>query len=486
MKGKAMDLERVRRIDSTRIEIPVDYKQGMRVNGIIYVDEALEKVLEIQAIDQVANVATLPGIVGSSMAMPDVHTGYGFSIGGVAAFDLKDGIVSPGGVGYDINCGVRLLRSNLRKDDVSAKIKDLVSVLYNEIPSGVGSKGKVRLGPDDQKRILKKGAQWAVEQGFGESGDLEKIESGGCIEGADPSLISNKAYERGRSQQGTLGSGNHFLEVQYVDEIYDEKAANSLGLFRDQITVMIHTGSRGFGHQVCTDFLEVMERAANKYKIELPDKELACAPFESPEAQDYLAAMRAAANYAWANRQCIMHWSRETFMKVFGLSPRELGMSLIYDVAHNIAKVETHEVNGRKTKLIVHRKGATRAFPPGHPELPEIYRPIGQPVLIPGDMGRASFVLLGTEKAMKETFGSTCHGAGRIMSRHQAIKRAKGRKIWREMEDKGIIVRSAGRETLAEEMSEAYKDVSDVVEVVHRAGISTKVARLRPIGVIKG
>ncbi|MFA4919041.1 MAG: RtcB family protein [Thermodesulfovibrionales bacterium] len=481
-----MGLEKVRRIDSTRIEIPVDYKQGMRVNGIIYVDEALEKVLEIQAIDQVANVATLPGIVGSSMAMPDVHTGYGFSIGGVAAFDLKDGIVSPGGVGYDINCGVRLLRSNLRKDDVAAKIKDLVSVLYNEIPSGVGSKGKVRLGPDDQKRILKKGAQWAVEQGFGESGDLEKIESGGCIEGADPSLISNKAYERGRSQQGTLGSGNHFLEVQYVDEIYDEKAANSLGLFRDQITVMIHTGSRGFGHQVCTDFLEVMERAANKYKIELPDKELACAPFESPEAQDYLAAMRAAANYAWANRQCIMHWSRETFMKVLGLSPRELGMSLIYDVAHNIAKVETHEVNGRKTKLIVHRKGATRAFPPGHPELPEIYRPIGQPVLIPGDMGRASFVLLGTEKAMKETFGSTCHGAGRIMSRHQAIKRAKGRKIWREMEDKGIIVRSAGRETLAEEMSEAYKDVSNVVEVVHRAGISIKVARLRPLGVIKG
>ena len=481
-----MGSEKVRRIDSTRIEIPVDYKQGLRVNGIIYVDEALEKVLEIQAIDQVANVATLPGIVGSSMAMPDVHTGYGFSIGGVAAFDLKDGIVSPGGVGYDINCGVRLLRSNLRKDDVAAKIKDLVSVLYNEIPSGVGSKGKVRLGPDDQKRILKKGAQWAVEQGFGESGDLEKIESGGCIEGADPSLISNKAYERGRSQQGTLGSGNHFLEVQYVDEIYDEKAANSLGLFRDQITVMIHTGSRGFGHQVCTDFLEVMERAANKYKIELPDKELACAPFESPEAQDYLAAMRAAANYAWANRQCIMHWSRETFMKVFGLSPRELGMSLIYDVAHNIAKVETHEVNGRKTKLIVHRKGATRAFPPGHPELPEIYRPIGQPVLIPGDMGRASFVLLGTEKAMEETFGSTCHGAGRIMSRHQAIKRAKGRKIWREMEDKGIIVRSAGRETLAEEMSEAYKDVSNVVDVVHRAGISTKVARLRPIGVIKG
>ena len=478
--------EKIRRIDAERIEIPVDYKPGMRVNGIIYVDEGLEKELEAQAIDQVANVASLPGIVKASMAMPDVHTGYGFAIGGVAAFDLKNGIVSPGGVGYDINCGVRLLRSDLQKEDISPKIKDLVNVLFSEVPSGVGSKGKVRLGPADEKKILLRGARWAVEQGFGDAGDLEKIESGGSIEGADPSLISNKAYERGRAQQGTLGSGNHFLEVQYVDEIYDEKAANSLGLFRNQVTVMIHTGSRGFGHQVCTDFLEVMERAADKYKITLFDKELACAPFESSEAQDYLGAMRAAANYAWANRQCIMHWSREAFMKVFGLSPRELGMSLIYDVAHNIAKVETHEVNGKKVKLIVHRKGATRAFPPGHPELPEIYRAIGQPVLIPGDMGRASFVLLGTEKAMMETFGSTCHGAGRIMSRHQAIKTARGRKIWKELEDRGIIVRSAGRETLAEEMSEAYKDISDVVEVVHRAGISRKVARLRPMGVIKG
>jgi tRNA-splicing ligase RtcB len=481
-----MAIEKLRRIDETKIEVPIDYKIGMRVKGIIYVDVLLEKELETQAIDQVANVATLPGIVKSSMAMPDVHTGYGFSIGGVAAFDLKEGIVSPGGVGYDINCGVRLLKSNLKKEKVLPKIKDLVGVLYNEIPSGVGSKGKIRLGPEDQKKLLLKGARWAVEQGFGDAGDLEKIESGGYIEGADPSLISNKAYERGRAQQGTLGSGNHFLEVQYVDEIYDERAANSLGLFKDQITVMIHTGSRGFGHQVCTDFLEVMERAVSKYKIELPDKELACAPYESPEAQDYLAAMRAAANYAWANRQCIMHWAREVFLKMFQLSPQKLGMSLIYDVAHNIAKIEDHEVNGKKMKLVVHRKGATRAFPPGHLELPEIYRNIGQPVLIPGDMGRASYVLLGTEKAMKETFGSTCHGAGRVMSRHQAIKRAKGRAIWREMEDKGIIVRSAGRETLAEEMSEAYKDISNVVDVVQNAGISKKVARLRPIGVIKG
>jgi tRNA-splicing ligase RtcB len=325
-----------------------------------------------------------------------------------------------------------------------------------------------------------------VEHGYGDAEDLQKIESGGSIEGADPALISNKAYERGRAQQGTLGSGNHFLEIQYVDEIYDEKAAHIMGLFENQATVMIHTGSRGFGHQVCTDFLEVMERAVQKYKIELPDKELACAPFDSPEAKDYLAAMRAAANYAWANRQCIMHWAREAFFHVLALSPRELGMSLIYDVAHNIAKVEEHNVSGKKMRLVVHRKGATRAFPPGHPELPESYRSIGQPVLIPGDMGRASYVLLGTERAMRETFGSTCHGAGRVLSRHQAIRKAKGRAIWREMEDKGIIVRSAGRETLAEEMSEAYKDISNVVDVVHKAGISRKVARLRPIGVIKG
>ena len=481
-----MTIEKLRRIDETKIEVPLDYKKGMRVKGIIYVDAVLEKELETQSIEQVANVAMLPGIMKSSMAMPDVHTGYGFSIGGVAAFHLKAGIVSPGGVGYDINCGVRLLKSNFRKDEVIPKIKDLVAMLYSEIPSGVGSKGKIRLRSADERRLLSKGARWAVEQGFGDAGDLEKMESGGCIEGADPSLISDKAYERGKAQQGTLGSGNHFLEVQYVDEIYDEHAAHSLGLFHDQITVMIHTGSRGFGHQVCTDFLQVMTKAASKYKIELPDRELACAPFESPEAQDYLAAMKAAANYAWANRQCIMHWAREAFMKVFRISPGKLGMTLIYDVAHNIAKVEEHHVNGETMKLIVHRKGATRAFPPGHPELPEVYRHIGQPVLIPGDMGRASFVLLGTEKAMQETFGSTCHGAGRVMSRHQALKRAKGRAIWREMEDKGIIVMAAGRGTLAEEMSEAYKDISNVVDVVHHAGISRKVARLRPIGVIKG
>jgi tRNA-splicing ligase RtcB len=354
------------------------------------------------------------------------------------------------------------------------------------VPSGVGSKGRLRLGHEEHRKLLLKGAGWIVEQGMGEASDLDRIESGGSIEGADPSLISEKAYERGKAQVGTLGSGNHFIEVQHVDEIYDEAAANALGLFSGQVTVMIHTGSRGFGHQVCTDFLEVMERAVRKYGIELADRELACAPFESPEASDYMAAMRAAANYAWANRQCIMHWAREAFAAVFGSSPSALGMSLLYDVAHNIAKVETHTVNGRNKQLVVHRKGATRAFPPGHPELPEIYRHTGQPVLIPGDMGRASFVLLGTGKAMQETWGSTCHGAGRVLSRHQAIRQAKGRSIRREMEDRNIIVISAGRETLAEEMSEAYKDISSVVDVVHRADISKKVARLRPMGVVKG
>ena len=481
-----MAIKGLRRIDGTKIEVPVGYKTGMRTNGVIYVDETLEKELEAHSIEQVANVATLPGIVGSSLAMPDIHAGYGFTIGGVAAFDLKDGIVSPGGVGYDINCGVRLLRTNLNKEEISPRIKDIVNALYKDIPTGVGSKGKLRLDSKELRKVLLRGARWVVEQGFGDWEDLEYTESQGCIEGADPDLISKKAYERGSAQLGTLGSGNHFTEIQFVDEIYDEKAANGMGLFKDQVAVMIHTGSRGFGHQVCTDFLEVMQRSVRKYNIELPDRELACAPFDSPEARDYLAAMKAAANYAWANRQIIMHRVKESFMRALGAGPGAIGMGLIYDVAHNIAKVEEHVVNNKRRKLIVHRKGATRAFSPGHAGLPELYKHIGQPVIIPGDMGRASFVLIGTEKGMAESFGSTCHGAGRVMSRHQAIKKAKGRAIWREMEDRGIIVRATGRGTLAEEMPEAYKDVSDVVNVVHNAGLSRKVARLRPLGVIKG
>jgi tRNA-splicing ligase RtcB len=448
----------LKRINETMLEVPVGHKPGMRVKGIIYVDEKLGKELEARCIEQVANVATLPGIVRASMAMPDIHSGYGFAIGGVAAFDLEDGVVSPGGVGYDINCGVRLLRSNLRREDVVPRLKDLAGALFHAVPSGVGSKGKIRLDVEQERKVYVRGARWAVEQGMGEQTDLEHTESDGCLDGADPDKISAKAAERGSAQIGTLGSGNHFLEIQHVDEIYDEQAANALGLFKGQVTVMIHCGSRGFGHQVCTDFLEVMHRAVQKYGIELPDRELACAPFKSSEAQDYLGAMRAAANYAWANRQCIMHWTRETFLRELNIGPAELGMSLVYDVAHNVAKVEEHEVDGRKKNLVVHRKGATRAFPPEHPELPAAYRHTGQPVLIPGDMGRASFVLLGTEEAMKQTWGSTCHGAGRVLSRHAAIRASKGRAIWRELEDRGIIVMSAGRRTLAEEMSEAYKD----------------------------
>ncbi|MBW1916220.1 MAG: RtcB family protein [Deltaproteobacteria bacterium] len=481
-----MSTEKLRRIDSNRLEIPKSYKAGMHTNRVIYLDKTLEKNLDPKAIYQGANVAMLPGIVGSSIAMPDIHTGYGFTIGGVAAFDLKEGVISPGGVGYDINCGVRLLKTELTKKELSHNIKDLIEGLYATIPAGVGSKGKLRLNAKDYKKVLVRGSRWVVEQGYGNNEDIDHTESQGCLEGADPDLISKRAYERGREQLGTLGSGNHFTEIQYVDEIYDQTIASSLGLFKNQITIMIHTGSRGFGHQVCTDFLEVMKRSAIKHSINLPDRELACAPFDSPEARDYMSAMRAAANYAWANRQLIMHWVNESFMRILKAGPNMLGMSLVYDVAHNIAKVEEHIVNGKTKKLIVHRKGATRAFPPGHPDLPEIYRKTGQPVIIPGDMGRASFILVGTTKSMKESFGSTCHGAGRALSRNQAVKKAKGRAIWREMEDRGIIVRATGKRTLAEEMPEAYKDASNVVNVVHNAGLSEKVAKLRPLGVIKG
>ncbi len=481
-----MAVRTVKRIDEYRIELPQTYVPGMRVKGIIYLDEALERGLEEKAMIQVANVAMLPGIVGASLAMPDIHMGYGFAIGGVAAFSMEDGIISPGGVGYDINCGVRLLKSRLTRQAVAPALRRLLDILFTEIPSGVGSKGKLRLGRQELEKVMTGGALWAAGEGMGSARDLERIESGGRMEGADPSLVSVKAHERGSAQIGSLGSGNHFLEIQYVDEIYDEEGARRLGLHRDQVTVMIHTGSRGFGHQVCTDYLEVMERAIRKYGIELPDRELACAPVNSPEAQDYLRAMRAAANYSWANRQAIMHWTRQAFMKTMGMGPEDLGMEMVYDVAHNIAKIEEHVVNGKKVKLAVHRKGATRAFAPGHPELPEAYRQTGQPVLVPGDMGRASFVLLGTRRAMDETWGSTCHGARRVLSRHEAIRRARGRSIYRELEDMGIIVISAGRETLAEEMSEAYKDISNVVDVVHGAGISKKVARLRPMGVVKG
>lgn len=476
----------VQQLDEYRWLVPQDYKPGMRVPGIIYADEALmEAIMRDLSLEQVANGAFLPGIVKASFAMPDIHQGYGLPVGGVVATDVRDGVLSPGAVGYDINCGVRLLRTELTKEEVQSRLKELVLALFHEIPTGVGSRGRIRLSRKEMKAPLLNGAAWAATQGYGESADLAYIESGGCLPDADPEAVSHRALERGGSQLGTLGSGNHFLEVQAVAEIYDKSVANVLGLFEGQVTVMIHTGSRGLGHQVCTDYLVEMGRAVLKYGIDLPDRQLACTPWTSPEAKAYLGAMRAAANFAWTNRQCLAHWTKKVLLEVFGLSPKQLGLSTVYDVAHNIVKVEEHEVEGRRLQLAVHRKGATRAFPPRHPELPAHYQAIGQPVLIPGDMGRASFVLVGTG-AMAQTFGSTCHGAGRIMSRHAAIRAAKGRAIHRELEDQGIIVKASGRESLAEEMPDAYKDATQVVTVVHRAGLSKMVARLRPMGVIKG
>ena len=379
------------------------------------------------------------------------------------------------------------MRSGLSRKDIQGRVRELVDALFINIPSGVGSHRKdLKLGREEEKKVFMKGARWAVEKGFGTEGDLEHIEERGCINGADPNQVSERALERGRAQLGTLGSGNHFVEVGYVAEVYDEAAAGTMGLRKDQVTVFVHTGSRGMGHQVCDDYIRVMLDASKKYRIELPDPQLCCAPVSSAEGQRYLGAMACAANFAFTNRQMITHWVRETFEQVLKMSPRDLKLDLIYDVCHNIAKIETHTVNGGKKRLCVHRKGATRAFPPNHPEVPAEYRSIGQPVLIPGDMGRCSYVLVGTERAMEETFGSTCHGAGRVMSRHQAMKVAKGRAITRELEDKGIIVRGASRGTITEEISEAYKDVNDVVNVVHHAGISRKVVKLIPMGVIKG
>ena len=460
----------------------------MRTRGLIFASKAMiPKIMEDRSLEQVANVATLPGIVGPSLAMPDIHWGYGFPIGGVAAFDLEAGVVSPGGVGYDINCGVRLLRTNLKRPDVERRIEDLVNLLFRNIPSGVGSRRKdLKLRDATLFEVLRQGAGWAVKNGYGSRADLEHIEAHGKIDGADPERVSQFALDRGHDQLGTLGSGNHFVEVGYVLEIFDEKLAAALGLFKDQVTAIVHTGSRGLGHQVCDDYIKVMLKAAAKYGIELVDRQLCCAPIASPEGRQYLGAMAAAANFAFANRQMITHWVRESFEEVFKLGPRDLGLELVYDVAHNIAKIETHEVEGKKMKLCLHRKGATRAFPPGHPETPAAYKETGQPVLIPGDMGRYSFVLVGTEPALTETFGSTCHGAGREMSRHQALKAAKGRSIVQELAKKGIVVRGAGRATIDEELSEAYKDVQSVVDVCQGAGIAKKVAKLKPLGVIKG
>lgn len=477
---------RIEKIDPWTWRIPQEGK--MRVDGIIFASEKMiQDLKDDMSMVQVQNVATLPGIVSHSFAMPDVHWGYGFPIGGVAAFEEKEGVVSPGGVGYDINCGVRLLKTRLTLDEVKAHLRDLVLTLFNQIPTGVGAHHKnFRLKREDQRQILKRGAAWAIEQGYGGATDLDHIEENGCIQGADPSRVSERAYERGKDQLGTLGSGNHFLEVGVVDEVYEEELAVLLGLEKGTVTVIIHTGSRGLGHQTCDDFLEEMLRACQKYKIELPDKQLACAPLRSDEGQGYLAAMAAAANFAFCNRQMITHFVRETFEQFFHQSTEELGIEVIYDVCHNIAKFEEHLVGGISRRVCVHRKGATRAFPPGHPQVPSLYRKIGQPVLIPGDMGRYSFVLIGTHKAFEKTFGSTCHGAGRLMSRHQAKRSCRGRNIEAELAQEGIFVRGASRGTVAEEVPWAYKDVAEVVDVVDHAGLSKKVVRLRPIGCIKG
>jgi len=478
----------INKIDDYRWEIPKEYKQGMRVPGLVYADEKmLEAIKEDQSLEQVANVAFLPGIVGRSLAMPDIHWGYGFPIGGVAATRVTDGVVSPGGVGYDINCGVRLLRTNLSEDEVRPKIKELIDELFRNIPSGVGSEGKIKVSEKEMNEILTEGAHWAVKRGFGLEADLEVTEETGRLKGANPDKVSARAKQRGAPQSGTLGSGNHFLEVQVVREIYDEAAAKVMGIEHvGQVLILIHTGSRGLGHQVCDDYLKVMEGAVRRYGISLPDRQLACAPIDSPEGKDYLAAMACAANYAWANRQCVTHWVRESLAKVFGKTFEELGLRQIYDVAHNIAKIEEHVVDGTKMTLCVHRKGATRAFPAGHKDVPQCYKEIGQPVLIPGDMGRRSYVALGTERAMAESFGSTCHGAGRVQSRGAAKRGLRGVDVAEELRARGIIVKADSMASLAEEASQAYKDVTHVVEVTHKAGISRKVAMAVPIGVIKG
>ena len=478
----------LRRLDDYRWELPQDYKPGMRVPGIIYADdEMMKSIAHDQSLEQVANVAFLPGIVVASFAMPDIHWGYGFPIGGVAATRVVDGVISPGGVGFDINCGVRLLRTRLTEGEVRPRLKELVSSLFRDVPSGLGSSGRIRLKREDVDEVLTDGARWAVEKGLGESYDLEMTEEVGCIAGADPGKVSSKAKDRGSKQLGTLGSGNHFLEVAVVDEVYDSEAAQTFGLEEiGRVVLWVHCGSRGLGHQVCQDYLGVMDSAIKSYGIDLPDRQLACAPVNSPEGQDYLAALRCAANFAWANRQCIAHWARESFAKVFGKDAEALEFRQVYDVAHNIAKIETHKVNGEEMELCVHRKGATRAFPAGHPEIPPDYESIGQPILIPGDMGRYSFVAVGTSKAMDETFGSTCHGAGRQESRGGARRLLKGVDVSQRLADKGIVVKAGSKAGLAEEASEAYKDVAKVMEVAHRAGISRRVVRTRPIGVIKG
>lgn len=476
------------RIDATRWRIPKSYKPGMRVDGIIYADDALiAAIRQDKSPEQVANVATLPGIVKYSLAMPDIHWGYGFCIGGVCATDpAQGGVISPGGVGYDINCGVRLINTNISINDAQPRMEKLVEQLFRTVPCGVGRGGMIKFSTKELRQLMTEGSRYVVNQGYGWDSDIEVTEANGCIADARPDYVSTTALQRGMKQCGTLGSGNHFMEVQYVERIDDPKAASAMGLVEGNVTVMIHSGSRGLGYQVCDDHLKELRDVPRKYGIDLPDKQLVCAPIESPEGSKYLGAMGAAANYAWCNRQIMTYLARQVFSEIFEQPAERLGMHLIYDVAHNIAKMEKYDVDGKMKPLCVHRKGATRAFPPNHPELPDRYKFIGQPVLVPGDMGRASYVLVGQPGSMEHTFGSSCHGAGRRMSRGAAIRASKGRSIRQELLDCGVIARARGRTGLEEEQPDAYKDVMQVVDVLHKAAISRKVAKLKPVGVIKG
>ncbi|MFA5452331.1 MAG: RtcB family protein [Candidatus Methanomethylophilaceae archaeon] len=475
------------KIDDNRWEIPMDYMEGMNTNAVIYAnDEMIPHIREDNAPQQAANVACLPGIVGSSMAMPDIHWGYGFPIGGVAAVDVNSGSISPGGIGFDINCGVRLIKTDLTLESIGDNIGRLVDELYQNVPSGLGSKGLTRLGNKEIDDILLTGSEWAIENGYGWDKDLEVTEEKGRMPEADPTTVSDKARKRGLPQLGSLGSGNHFLEVDIVDEIFDEHAAKVFGLKKGQITITVHCGSRGCGHQIATDYLQEMESYIREKQVKLPDRQLACAPLDSNIGETYFRAMSCGANYAWANRQMITHWIRESFEKVMNDSAENMGIDVVYDVAHNIAKKERHNVEGKTTDVLVHRKGSTRAFCAGRPEVTMKYREIGQPVIIPGDMSTGTYVLVGLKGSMKESFGSSCHGAGRQMSRKSAIDTLSIEDIKNTMARNDIYLRSGSDEGLLEEAPQAYKDVSQVVSVVCDSGLTGKVAKLRPLGVVKG
>ena len=475
-----------KKIGNLTYKIEKDETIGMNVPVIIYANEQLlEKMMSDRTIKQAVNVSTIPGTVQNVVVLPDGHEGYGFPVGGVAAMDAEEGMISPGGVGYDINCGVRLLRTNLKERDVRPKLKELVADLFNSVPSGVGSKGAIKLSNSQLDEVLVKGVPWAVDNGYGVKGDAEVCEENGQMENADPNKVSDKARKRGAPQLGSLGSGNHFLEVQKVAEIHDEEAAKRMGIEKDQVTILTHCGSRGFGHQVCSDYLRISEQALKKYDISLADRELACVPNSSEEGESYRKAMFAALNFAWSNRQMITHWTRKSFQRVFKQSESDLGMDLVYDVSHNIAKVETHTINGEQKSVVVHRKGATRAFPANKDEVPKKYRDLGQPVFIPGSMGTSSWILLGQPNSMNLTFGSTAHGAGRTMSRTRARKNYTESQVRKYLSEKGIEVKALTRDGVVEEAPQAYKDVDSIVNVSHELGIATKVAKLVPIGVIK-